>query len=73
MQLLIFRQDAPVISPHSALLATEPYRASGLVLWRKAVVARNAKASQGPKGDVAPAPRNYRLKNQELLAVWAPS
>ena len=33
MQLLIFRQDAPVISPHPARLAAEPYRASGLVLW----------------------------------------
>jgi hypothetical protein len=32
LQLLIFRQDAPVISPHSELLAAEPYRASGLVL-----------------------------------------
>jgi hypothetical protein len=32
LQLLIFRQDAPVISPHSAHWAAEPYRASGLVL-----------------------------------------
>ena len=31
MQLLIFRQDAPLISPQPALLAAEPYRASGLV------------------------------------------
>jgi len=31
LQLLIFRQDAPVISPHPARLAAEPYRASGLV------------------------------------------
>jgi hypothetical protein len=30
-QLLIFRQDAPVISRHSADLAAEPCRASGLV------------------------------------------
>ena len=35
MQLLIFRQDAPVISPHLAHLEAEPYRASGLVLWHK--------------------------------------
>jgi hypothetical protein len=32
LQLLIFRQDAPLISPHTAQLAAEPYRASGLVL-----------------------------------------
>jgi hypothetical protein len=31
LQLLIFRQDAPLISPHPAQLAAEPYRASGLV------------------------------------------
>jgi len=31
LQLLIFRQDAPVISPHPAHLAAEPYRAGGLV------------------------------------------
>ena len=37
MQLLIFRQDVPLISPNPAHLAAEPYRASGLVLWRKAV------------------------------------
>ena len=30
------RQDVPLISPHTAQLAAEPYRASGLVLWRKA-------------------------------------
>jgi hypothetical protein len=36
LQLLIFRQDAPLISPHPAHLAVEPYRASGLVRWRKA-------------------------------------
>jgi hypothetical protein len=35
LQLLIFRQDAPVISPHPADLAAEPYRASGLVLWHE--------------------------------------
>jgi hypothetical protein len=38
LQLLIFRQDAPLISPHPAHLAAEPYRASGLVLWREAVI-----------------------------------
>jgi len=38
LQLLIFRQDAPAISPHPAQLAVEPYRASGLVPWRKAAV-----------------------------------
>src|SRR5437660_9364684 len=38
VQLLIFRQDAPLISPHPAHLAAEPYRASGLVLWREADV-----------------------------------
>jgi len=38
LQLLIFRQDAPLISPHTAQLAAEPYRASGLVLWRNAAV-----------------------------------
>jgi hypothetical protein len=36
LQLLIFRQDAPVISLHLAHSAAEPYRASGLVLWVKA-------------------------------------
>jgi hypothetical protein len=38
LQLLIFRQDAPLISPHTAQLAAEPYRASGLVPWREAVM-----------------------------------
>jgi hypothetical protein len=38
LQLLIFRQDAPLISPHPAHLAAELYRASGLVLWPKADV-----------------------------------
>ena len=33
LQLLIFRQGAPLISPHPAHLAAEPYRASGLVQW----------------------------------------
>jgi len=33
-----FRKDAPLISPHPTQLVAEPYRASGLVLWRKAVV-----------------------------------
>jgi hypothetical protein len=33
LQLLIFRQDAPLISPDPAHLAAEPYRASGLVHW----------------------------------------
>jgi hypothetical protein len=36
LQLLIFRQDAPLISPHAPHLAEEPYRASGLVLWHEA-------------------------------------
>jgi hypothetical protein len=31
LQLLIFRQDAPLISPHPTHLVAEPYRASGLV------------------------------------------
>jgi hypothetical protein len=36
--LQLLRQDAPLISPHTAQLAAEPYRASGLVHWHKADV-----------------------------------
>jgi len=35
LQLLVFRQDAPLISPHPAQLVAEPYRASGLVQWHE--------------------------------------
>jgi hypothetical protein len=45
LQLLIFRQDAPLISPHPAHLAAEPYRASGLVHWRKAGIRQNGEVS----------------------------
>jgi hypothetical protein len=37
--LQLLRQDAPLISPHTAQLAAEPYRASGLVQWHLSDIA----------------------------------
>ena len=57
MQLLIFRQDAPLISPHPAHLAAEPYRASGLVRWHKC--------------EVPAASSNVRVRGQSGIRIFA--
>jgi hypothetical protein len=52
LQLLIFRQDTPLISPHPAHLVAEPYRASGLVLWRKADIRQVGYVREVPEADM---------------------
>src|ERR1700675_992606 len=80
LQLLSFRQDAPLISPHPAHLAAEPYRARAVQSsWSWRTWARHPRTSEDDQNrypaclqDVQPSPRYREQLPVEQMRVMSP-